>query len=214
MRTRSPEVLVALAGVGLAACGSYTTYQTAEPLRAGRWQGAVAVGPGVFVDRPGETKLPSVHVELAARRGVGADTDVGLKLYGLGVEASVRHRVRATPAGWSFAVLGALGGLRTRGEDTPLPDALGAHLRLTGVATKRTSARWAFSFGPVGTGSLYLPAGGGHATGVLAGAFGNAQRTWGRWHLVPELSLHRTVAGDVPVDGAVVQLGVGLARDF
>jgi hypothetical protein len=212
--TRSTVAAVAAAASALiAGCGSYTTYQTAEPLPRGRWQGAAAIGPGVFVDQPGASRTPSVHVELAARRGVGADTDAGVKLYGLGWEAGVRHRITRRGA-WSLAPLLAIGGLRTIGRGS-LPDALAGHLRLTGIATRRTSSRWAWSFGPVVTGSLYLPAAGGHATGVLVGVVGNGAWRFGRcWQLVPELSLHRSVAGDVPVDGSVVQLGVGVLRDF
>lgn len=207
MRTRSLSLLI------VAGCGSYTTYQTAEPLPRGRWQGAAAIGPGLFSDEPGDTKLPSMHIELAARRGVGAETDVGLKLYSFGWEASVRHRFVETGA-WSIAGIAALGGLRTLGQG-PLPDALEGHLRATAVFTRRTSPRWAYSFGPVATGSYYLPAAGGHATGVLGGAFGNVEWAFGKkWRLMPELSLHRTISGDVPVDGVVVQLGAGITRDF
>lgn len=211
----APARLTAAAlALALAGCGSYTTYQSAEPLPRGRWQGATALGAGAFADRPGDTRTPSLHVEVAARRGVGAGTDVGLKLYALGVEASVRHRLHATAAGWSVAALGALGGVRTTGRGS-LPDALSGHARATAAVTRRTSPRRAWSFGPVVTASLYLPAAGGHATGLLAGAFGNLSWSFGGcWHLVPELSVHRTLHGDVPVDGAVVQAGVGVARDF
>ena len=208
MRTRSLSLLM------VAGCGSYTTYQTAEPLPKGRWQGAVALGPGVFRDDPGQTKIPSMHVELAARRGLGADTDVGLKLYTIGWEASVRHRLWTNDQGWSIAGLVALGGVSSQGEG-PMFEGLQAHLRTTAAFTRRTSKRWAFSFGPVATGSYYLPAAGGHATGLLGGAFGNVEWAFGnRWRLMPELSLHRTISGEVPVDGVVVQLGVGMTRDF
>jgi hypothetical protein len=207
-------VLSAVASV-VAGCGSFTTYQTAEPLPRGTWQGAVALGPGLFRDDPGESKLPTIHTELAARRGVGADTDVGFKLYLLGWEASVRHRFLATDGGWSIAALFAVGGLRSKGDDNPMPDALEGHVRATTAFTRRTSNKWAWSFGPVATGSLFLPAAGGHATGVLAGAFGNVEWAFGRkWRLMPELSVHRTVSGDVPVDGVVVELGVGMTRQW
>lgn len=209
MRTRSLSLALVAAG-----CGSYTTYQTAEPLPRGRWQGAAALGPGLFKDDPGDSQLPSMHVELGARRGVGAETDLGLKAYTIGWEASVRHRFHHTASGWSIAGLAALGGLRSTGRGV-LPDALAGHLRLSAAITRRTSSRWAYSFGPVATGSLYLPAAGGHATGVLGGAFGNLEWAFGsRWRMLPELSLHRTIAGEVPVVGLVVQLGVGMTRDF
>jgi hypothetical protein len=215
MRIPGRDLSCALALVACAAgCGSYTTYQTAEPMPRGRWQGAIALGVGSFADPPSDSRTPSASFEIGARRGVGRDTDVGLKLYTIGFEASVRHRFATAPHGWSFAGLLAIGGLTSRGG-TVLPDALGGHVRLTAIATKRTSARWAYSFGPLATSSLFLPAGGGRATGVLLGAFANLAWTLGdRWHLVPELSLHRTIAGDVPVDGSVAQLGIGLARDW
>jgi hypothetical protein len=208
MRTRSLSLLV------VAGCGSYTTYQTAEPLPRGKWQGAIALGPGLFRDEPGDSKLPSMHAELGVRRGVGAETDVGLKAYSVGWEASVRHRFHQTTSGWSIAGLAAIGGLRSMGQG-PLPDALAGHVRATAVFTKRTSNRWAYSFGPVATGSLYLPAAGGHATGVLGGAFGSFEWAFGnKWRMLPELSMHRTISGEVPVEGVVVQLGVGMTRDF
>lgn len=217
MRTRGLSLAGRALPVGLlalAACGSYTTYQTAEPLPRGKWQGAAALGPGVFRDDPGDSRLPSLHAELGVRRGLGADTDVGLKLYSIGWEASVRHRFLQTDGGWSIGALAAIGGLRSTG-DGPMPDAMAGHVRATGLFTKRTSKRWAYSFGPVATGSLYLPAAGGHATGVLGGMFGSVEWAFGKkWRMLPELSLHRTISGDVPVDGAVVQLGVGMTRDF
>jgi hypothetical protein len=213
MRIPAPEPVV-LAAAFVAGCGSYTSYQTAEPLARGRWSGAAAIGPGLFVDRPGQTRTPGGHLELEIRRGVGADSDVGLKLYTLGIEGSVRHRLSSTATGWSMAALGAIGGVRTTGKGA-LPDALAGQLRGTAAFTRRTSDRWAYSFGPVVTFALYLPAAGGHATGWLGGAFANLAWSFaGCWHLVPELSLHRTIAGDVPVDGAVGQLGLAIGLDF
>jgi hypothetical protein len=90
-------------------------------------------------------------------------------------------------------------------------------MRVTAVATRRTSRRWAFSVGPVVTGSLMTFGGGGTARGLLAGGFANAQWSFGAsraWHLIPELSLHATLGGDVPVDGGVALIGLGIARDL
>ena len=54
-----------------------------------------------------------------------------------------------------------------------------------------------------------------HSTGALFGGFfGFDWRFGNHWHLVPEVSLHFTAAGDVPVDGAVFLLGSAFARDF
>jgi hypothetical protein len=69
--------------------------------------------------------------------------------------------------------------------------------------------------GPMTTFSLLRPAGGGTAGGALFGGFvGFDWKLGNKWHLVPELSLHFTVAGDVPVHGSVGMLGTALMRDF
>jgi len=215
MRTRLRERLaLGLGAAAAGACGTYTTYQTAEPLANGRWQVSAAVSPGAFVDRPQGTRIPTVIGELAVRRGVGAETDVGLKLFTAGAELSVRHRI--IDARWQWALLGALAWARSE-ESGGATEAITGQLRLTAVATRRTSPRWAFSVGPVVTGSAITFAGGGDATGLLVGGFANAAFSFGatrRWHLIPELSLHVTATGDVPVDGAVSLLGLALARDF
>ena len=207
------RILVALTAM-FSGCGTYTTYQTAEPLPRGTWQGAVALTTGLFLDQPSETKTPALINELAARYGVGGDTDVGLKLFSIGSELSVRHRV--IDAAWQLALLGAIVYARSE-EQGGQTEALLGQLRLGAAATRRTSVRWAFSVGPLVTGSAYSFAGGGSARGLLAGAFANAQWTFGslrRWHLIPELSFHASLAGDVPVDGYVTMLGVALARDW
>jgi len=198
----------------LAGCGTYTTYQTAEPLASGRWQGSIAATPGLFYDVPSKVPTPTVITEIAARRGVGADTDVGLKLFSIGSELSVRHRV--VNEQWQWAVLGAFAFARTE-ERGGFTEGVFGEMRLGVAATRRTSSRWAFTLGPTLTGSYWSFAGGGNARGLMAGAFANAEWTFcscKRWHLVPELSFHATLTGDVPVDGVVTMLGVALARDF
>jgi len=211
MRIASNPLLVVVA---LAGCGTYTTYQTAEPLAPGRWQGSIAITPGLFYDRPSRVPTPTTISEIAVRRGVGADTDVGVKLFSVGGEVSVRHRVITCE--WQWAVLGALAWARTE-EQGGTTEGFFGELRVAAAATRRTSARWAFTVGPVLTGSQYWFAGGGSARGLLAGGFANAQWTFGsarRWHMTPELSLHATLVGDVPVAGYVTMLGIALARDF
>ena len=67
--------------------------------------------------------------------------------------------------------------------------------------------------GPVVTAGLFVPAGGGHATGILIGGVASAERRFaGAWQVVPELSVHTTAAGDVPVDGAVLVVGAAVGR--
>lgn len=214
MRIAVRDLLAAGALAWLASCGTYTTYQTAEPLAAGRWQLSAATTAATFADRPQGSRTPGALGELAIRRGVGADTDVGVKLFSVGSELSVRHRL--VNAAWQWAALAAVAYARTKETAGSTEAALG-QLRLTAVATRRTSARWAFSTGPVVTGSLMVFGGGGDAHGVLLGAFANARWSFGparAWSLVPELSLHATVSGDVPVDGSVALLGLAVARDL
>lgn len=200
-----------LASLLLVGCGSYTTYQTAEPLGTGRWQASLAADAGGFRDGKSGTRTPTATAELALHRGITDTTDLGLKLYGLGVEGQVKHRF--VDGRWQWAVAGALGGVRTPAR-AGFTDAFTGHLRVTAIATRRTSSRWAWSLGPVATASLFYPAGGGTAGGLLAGAFANAEWTFGGcWRLVPELSLHGMVAGEVPVDGGgVVLAGLAVAR--
>jgi hypothetical protein len=163
-----------------------TTYQSADTLAPGRWQGMAALGAGVFNDTEQHQKTPTITAELGARRGVADNTDVGLKLYTVGIEASVRQRVAAGT--WSWALLGAIGGLRNGDSSPAIPKALLGQLRIGAVATRRTSPTFAWSVGPLVTGSLWLPAGGGSAAGVMLGGFGGLDWRFGeRWHLVPEL---------------------------
>ena len=148
------------------------------------------------------------------RRGVGAETDVGLKLFTAGVEASARHRI--VNGEWQWALLGALVYARSD-EAGGRTESITTQARTSMVATRRTSPRWAYSFGPVLTASAITFAGGGSASGILVGGFANAAWSFGatrRWQLIPELSLHGSVFGDVPVDGFVSLFGLAVARDL
>ena len=152
------------------------------------------------------------HPGLAARHGVSATTDVTLKLYVPGAELGVQHALGG--GRWRWALAAALGGARTK-EGGGSTDAFYGHLRLTALATRRTSARWAFTVGPGATGGGLVPRAGGDAEGLLLGGFANAAwRFGGCWQLVPELSLHVTAAGEVPVRGTVAQLGVAVGRTW
>lgn len=198
--------------IALCACGSQTTYQSADTLPPGRWQGMIAVGLGAFADKPQDTAIPTGTVEIAARRGVGENTDLGLKLYTVGLELSIRQRL--THGTWSWALLGSLGG-SISDETSATGKAALTQARLGAVATKRRSAGWAWNLGPTSTFSLWKPAGGGTAGGAMFGAFAGFDWRFGeRWHLIPELSLHVSIAGDVPVDGSVLLLGAAFARDW
>ena len=173
-----------------------------------------ALGAGVFDDGPQQSHTPTINLELGARRGIADATDVGLKLYTFGIEASIRQQL--TSGHWSWALLGAIGGTRSSNRSSSaIPNAVLGQVKLGAVATRRTSETFAVSIGPIATGSVFVPEGGGGAVGALLGGFVNLDWRFGaRWHLVPELSWHWTIAGDVPVDGTVGQLGVAFARDL
>lgn len=136
------------------ACGSVTTYQSADVLPRGKWQGMIAAGVGGFDDRPQQAKTPTGTFEVAARRGLGGETDLGLKLYTLGIELSIRHRL--STGRWSWALLGSLGGVKTD-ETSPTGAAGLTQARLGAVATKRRSPTWAWNMGPMTTFSLLRP---------------------------------------------------------
>ena len=198
--------------IAATACGSVTTYQTADVLPRGTWSVQLAASVGGFNDTEQETKIPTGSFEIAARRGLGADTDVGLKLYTAGIEASVRYRI--SEGYWSWALLGSLGGMITD-ESSPAGAAGLTQLRLGAVATKHRSKTWGWNMGPITTFSLLRPAGGGTAGGAMIGGFvGFDWRFADVWHLTPELSLHVTAAGEVPVHGSVGMIGTAISREF
>jgi hypothetical protein len=206
MFTRS-LVLVLVLG-----CGSVTTYQSADVLPRGTWSIQLAASAGGFNDTEQETRIPTGSIELAARRGLGGDTDVGLKLYTAGIEASVRHQI--SDGRWAWALLGSLGGMITD-ETSPAGAAGLTQLRLGAVATKHRSKSWGWNMGPITTFSLLRPAGGGTAGGAMVGGFfGFDWRFADVWHFTPELSLHVTAAGEVPVAGSVGMLGAAISREL
>ena len=153
MRTASALVL-------LTACGSVTQYQSADPVGARRWQGMAAAGVGSFKDDPQQGKTPTANVELGARYGITDDLDVGLKLFALGIEASVRARVRTGGTGaWSIALLAAANSEGNNKASAGNDAAILAQLRLGAVATRHASPRWGWNVGVATTGSVFVPAG-------------------------------------------------------
>lgn len=205
-----------LGALTIAGCGSLTSFHTAETLPCGDWQVQAALGAGSYRDEPFDTRTPAAHAELSARVGLTDDTELGAKLYTLGAELSARHRLRrpAGARGLSLAAHTSFGGVRSRGEGS-LPEMILVQARLGGLATWRSGPHLAWTLGAIGTGSLFVPAGGGHATGTLLGGVANLDwRFAARWHLLPELSLHRSLTGEVPVDGAVAMAGLAVAWDL
>lgn len=213
-----PRALASLA-VAAAGCGSVTSYHSAETLPRGRWHLQAALSAGAYKDTPQQSQTPSAQLELSARVGVASHTDLGVKLYTLGAEASARHRLFDGTAagrrrGFAVALTAAAGGVRTSGQGS-LPELDLLQARAGVFATFRRTSCLTFTVGAVTTGSLLVPAGGGHATGLLGGGVVNLDwQLSQRWHLVPELSIHRSLTGEVPVDGAVAQAGVALGFDL
>lgn len=215
-RARRAAALVLLT-TAASGCGSLTSFHTAETLPCGRWQAQAALAAGRYRDEPFATQTPTAQLELAARVGLTDELELGGKLYTFGAEASLRYRVLRSPAptrGRSLAIAASVGGVRSRGEGS-LPEMILGQTRLGLLGTWRSSPRLAWTLGALGTGSLFVPAGGGHATGLLLGGVANLDwRFAARWHLVPELALHRALAGEVPVDGSVAVAGVAVAWDL
>lgn len=202
---------VALACAALLGCGQLGTYRTAEPLGAGRWRVGAAASATGFVDVRDDVRTPSGQVELSVRRGVSAVLDLGASVFarGAAVDAQLalgRHR------GWALAVHGALGASVDR-QVNVIGDGVYGHARLGALATHALGARWSVTTGAQLVLSRYWADGGGHASGGLIGGFANLARALrAGWSLVPELTLLATAFGDVPVAGAVGQLGLGVAR--
>ena len=209
---RAPAWVGGALALGAAACGTFTSYQTAEPVAPGRWRLAGAITAGQFRDLEQASQTPTTQLELELRRGVHPRGDVGLKLYTVGAELSTRWRVSDGP--WAWALLGSLASVRNQ-DRALVADGLLAQARLGAVTTRRTSRRWAFSVGPSLTAARYWFDGGGRASGLLGGVTGNVSWSFSRrWHLIPEVGLHATLRGDVPVDGLVGYLGVGVGVDL
>jgi hypothetical protein len=210
---RGRRVAAALLLLAAAAgCGPTGVYRTADPVARGRWRIAAAAGGGVLRDSEQDTRIPTGHLEIEARRGLTDDLDAGLKLYTLGLEANATWRVARRR--WSFALAPSFGGARTR-EAGVLTDAVHLQAGNAVIASRPVSARWTFAGGPLLGWGLYLPAGGGLAQGVWAGGFALFDlRATTRFHIVPELAVFDVVWGEVPVHGFGARLGAGVRWDL
>jgi len=194
-------------------CPSTTVYRTADPVEPGRWQLGAAVGVGALRDTEQETRIPTGHIELSARRGVAENLDLGLKLYTFGAELNGTFRVHRTKT-WSFAVLPSFSGLRTN-ENAITVNAIHLFGQLGGVASRPLSERWNLGLGGFSGWGLYLPVTGGSAQGAWLGAFATADfKMSRRWHLTPELGFYRVVAGEVPIKGSAANVGVAFRLDL
>ncbi len=171
-----------------------------------------SAGVGSMSDREQNTRFPTGELELSARRGVRQDLDVGAKLYVAGVEANATWRV--AHGTWSWALAPSLGGIRTQDSGATV-DAINLFAGLTGIATRHLTPRWTVSVGPTAGWGLYWPVTGGSAQGAWLGGFVQGEARLGaRWRITPEIGAYRVFAGQVPVRGGAMRLGVAMSRDL
>jgi hypothetical protein len=207
-------MVLLLTGVG---CGTFAVQHTAEPLPRGEWRGSLVGSLQALNDDEQKAKVPGGILALGVARGMGHNSELGVTLYTLGVEAYGKVRLWAGPGvspRWSLGLLAAFGGTRLPSNGLISPGTE-VHSRLVGLATLRTSSCLTWSFGPSLAGYQFWPDGGGREHGLWFGGFGNlAWQVSQRWTMVPELSLHRAATGTFPVDKQVLQLSVGWSRTW
>jgi len=201
----APAWLVALVVTG-AGCPSTSVYRTADPVPVGHWHVSVAADVGGIADQAQESRAPTASLELAARRGVAENLDIGAKLYTFGLELSATWRVvRGT---WSLALAPSIAALRSN-ESGVSPRALYLFAGSAFIASRPLSKRWHIGTGPIAGYGMYRPETGGTAHGAWIGGFLLLDRAIGkRSHLVPEIGVYRVVAGDVPVRGGAFRAGL------
>jgi len=208
-----PLPLACLAAFILTGCPSVSTLHRADPVKPGRWELGAGLDGLILRDVPQDTRAPSGQVLITARRGLFEDLDAGVRLYTFGLDASVRWRFYRGDT-WRVAALPTLGTAKTSEAQTTT-EAWHLFAQLPVVFTRDLGRAWTLSWGPRLVWGLYYPEGGGHAQGTMLGAFVNAEYALSRaWALVPELSFHRTIQGEVPVNGFVLHLGAGLLWRF
>lgn len=197
----------------LTGCPSVSTLHRADPVKPGRWELGAGADGLILRDVPQDTRSPSGQALITARYGLLEDLDAGLRLYTFGLDASVRWRFFRGST-WRVAAIPTLGSSKTA-ESGSTTNAWHLFAQLPVVFTRDLGPDWTLSCGPRLVWGLYYPETGGYAQGTMLGAFVNVEYAINaRWAVVPELSFHRTVHGDVPVDGFVLALGAGLLWRF
>ncbi len=205
--------LLSLAAFLLTGCPSVSTLHRADPVKPGKWELGAGVD-GLFLrDVPQDTRVPSGQVLVTARYGLLEDLDAGVRLYTFGLDVSARWRFY-TGDTWRMAVIPTLGSLKTS-ESTATTHAWHVFSQLPVVFTRNLGRSTFLSLGPRLMWGLYVPEGGGTAQGTMLGAFANLEYALSEaWAIVPEFSIHRTLHGEVPLDGFILSLGAGLLWRF
>lgn len=203
-------LLVALTLLG--GCAPLATRQTTEPAAKGHFQGSVGVDGILFRDTHGASTTPSGMLGLGARYGVSEDVDVGLRLYTLGVEASMKWRI--VNGRVSIAVAPGVA-IAVTPESALTTKATYVYAELPAIVGTRLTESASLNLGPKLLWGMYRPYSGGAAHGLLVGGFVNLDARVGRGvHVLPELGFYGTAAGEVPVRGVTGQLGCGVLKDF
>lgn len=213
MRARplSRAVLVCCA-TAVMGCPAVATRQTAETVPSGDWQVGAGLDGVVFRDVEQDTRIPSVMVDLGVRHGVAKDVDVGARLYSFGFEAGGKWVV--VRGSWRVALAPSVDLVRTKETDVTT-DALHVFGHMPLILGHDLSSRVSVNLGPRMTYGYYFPSTGGDAHGWFVGGFGNvAWKMSERWSLLPEVGVHRSVAGEVPIRGWVMNLGTGVLWDL
>lgn len=195
-----------------AGCSTLATRQTAEPVAKGKWQLSGGADALYLRDVRQQTKVPSGMAELGVRYGLGGDVDVGVRVYTIG--AGVGAKWRFVNRSWMLALAPEFNYVYTP-ENATTTKAMFLYGHLPLIAGHRFSDRMGIHFGPKSLYGFYYPTTGGQAHGLSLGVFCNTDiRLSRRWRVVPELSVYRTVTGEVPIAGWFGQLGTGVLLDL
>lgn len=208
MPTVVARVTLAALAIGALGCPSVTTLHSADPVAPRHWELALAVDGTILRDVPQDTRAPAAGALVAARYGLTENLDVGVRIYTLGADLSARWRLWR--GAWRGAILPSIGAARTT-ESSTTTNAVYPFVQLPLVVTTDVSRALQWSFGPRMVLGWYVPDTGGTSRGLMLGAFTNLGIALSpRWSLVPEVSVHRTVVGDVPIDGVMAQFALGV----
>ncbi|MCK6546456.1 hypothetical protein L6R52_11450 [Myxococcota bacterium] len=207
---RSPRALVVTAVALSCACAPISRRLTPDPAPPGVVEASFGVDGLYFRDTAVDSSVPSLMFDAGARYGVADDVDLGLRVYTLGVEASVKWRLLDGPMPVAIAPAVSVAGTR---ETNSTSKALFFFADLPLVAGVELAKDVRLGFGPRLLYGYQRPVNGGAAHGLGAGGFLNLDLApTGGWHLIPEISVAGTLAGEVPVHGLSAAFGVGVVH--
>jgi len=200
--------VLAACGLVLTGCPPPAVYQTADPAAPGDWQVGGGLGAVHLTDVEQDVDTLGADVEVFARHGVVPDLDVGLRLYSIGMEGSLKWRF--WQGDWSLALMPGLAVSHTR-QNNLTTEAWHAFATLPLLASRRLSEHWRLSTGPKLVSGFYRSKDGASDFGLSLGGYVMGCAHLSDFRLMPEVGLSRSVAGAVPVHGWTVNLGLGFA---